>query len=129
VDAPSMYLRVIGVYVVNGVYNYSGSSTFPTQTFGATNYWVDVVYIPASSMPGAPPAVLVNPSTLSFVAFATGNPPPAQTISVYNEGDGALPWTASSSAPWLIASPASGSTPSSSPLSGDTSGLDRKSVV
>jgi hypothetical protein len=28
----------------NGVYRYSGSSTFPTNTYGASNYWVDVVF-------------------------------------------------------------------------------------
>ena len=28
----------------NGVYSYSGSSAFPTSSFNATNYWVDVVF-------------------------------------------------------------------------------------
>ena len=28
----------------NGVYAY-GSSVFPTNTFNATNYWVDVVFV------------------------------------------------------------------------------------
>src|SRR5258708_18172089 len=27
----------------NGVYNYGSSSSFPTQSFNASNYWVDVV--------------------------------------------------------------------------------------
>jgi hypothetical protein len=30
----------------NGVYAYSPSSTFPTNTFNATNYWVDVLFTP-----------------------------------------------------------------------------------
>jgi uncharacterized protein DUF4082 len=30
----------------NGVYNYSTASVFPTSTFNANNYWVDVVFIP-----------------------------------------------------------------------------------
>jgi N,N-dimethylformamidase beta subunit-like protein/uncharacterized protein DUF4082/Big-like domain-containing protein len=29
----------------NGVYAYSAISTFPASTFGATNYWVDVVFM------------------------------------------------------------------------------------
>jgi hypothetical protein len=28
----------------NGVYAYGSSSTFPNQSFNATNYWVDVVF-------------------------------------------------------------------------------------
>jgi hypothetical protein len=28
----------------NGVYRYSGSSTFPFQTYGASNYWVDIAF-------------------------------------------------------------------------------------
>jgi glucose/arabinose dehydrogenase/endonuclease YncB( thermonuclease family) len=31
---------------VNGVYAYGGSSLFPTNTYNATNYWVDVVFQP-----------------------------------------------------------------------------------
>jgi hypothetical protein len=29
----------------NGVYAYGGSSVFPTNTYNATNYWVDVVFV------------------------------------------------------------------------------------
>jgi hypothetical protein len=32
----------------NGVYNYGEESRFPTNTFRASNYWVDVRFIPAS---------------------------------------------------------------------------------
>jgi hypothetical protein len=32
----------------NGVYSYSAGSVFPTSTFGATNYWVDVLFAPGS---------------------------------------------------------------------------------
>ncbi|WP_456638994.1 DUF4082 domain-containing protein [Bradyrhizobium sp. USDA 10063] len=33
----------------NGVYTYGTDNLFPTSTFGATNYWVDVLFSPASS--------------------------------------------------------------------------------
>jgi hypothetical protein len=45
----------------NGVYTYGGTSTagiFPTSTFGAANYWADVVF--AGSTTGNAPPVLVN---------------------------------------------------------------------
>ena len=37
----------------NGVFRYGGTSTFPTQLFGASNYWVDVIFTPiAGARPG-----------------------------------------------------------------------------
>ncbi|WP_425526075.1 DUF4082 domain-containing protein [Rhizobium binae] len=39
----------------NGVYRYGGSATagiFPNATFGASNYWADVVFRPGSGTPG-----------------------------------------------------------------------------
>jgi hypothetical protein len=35
----------------NGVYRYGSGGGFPSSTFGATNYWVDVVFIPSTSIP------------------------------------------------------------------------------
>ncbi|MFI7059048.1 DUF4082 domain-containing protein [Streptosporangium canum] len=34
----------------NGVYTYGATNTFPTSTFQASNYWVDVVFTPSSSL-------------------------------------------------------------------------------
>ena len=42
----------------NGVYH-RGSSAFPTATFEATNYWVDVVFMPTTGPDTTPPVVLV----------------------------------------------------------------------
>ena len=52
----------------NGVYAYGGTSTtgiFPTNTFSAANYWVDVVF--ASSAPNTAPTAVTNTTP------ATGN--------------------------------------------------------
>jgi len=44
----------------NGVYAYGAANAFPTKSYQATNYWVDVVFIPTDSlwdkvaMPGVP---------------------------------------------------------------------------
>ncbi|MBV9444627.1 MAG: DUF4082 domain-containing protein [Streptosporangiaceae bacterium] len=51
-----------------GVYAYGGSSTFPTNTFNSTNYWVDVVYN-TSSGSFAPTVSSVTPTNAS-----SGNP-------------------------------------------------------
>ena len=51
----------------NGVYQYSGSSTFPTQSYNATDYGVDPVFVTSGA---AAPAVTV--SSTSPAAGATG---------------------------------------------------------
>ncbi|HZU22757.1 MAG TPA: N,N-dimethylformamidase beta subunit family domain-containing protein, partial [Terriglobales bacterium] len=122
VDAPPLHFLQDGVDGSNGLYSYNPVSTFPSSSYKSSNYWVDVVYVPASSMPGAPPALLVNPSSLSFAGFTGQANPPAQTVTVYNEGDGSLNWTATSNATWLIATP-SGTTPGALTISVDTSSL------
>jgi hypothetical protein len=35
----------------NGVYAYGSKSTFPTSSYNATNYWVDVVFVPTPTVP------------------------------------------------------------------------------
>src|SRR6185437_15621115 len=121
-DAPPLHFLQDGTDGSNGVYAYTGISGFPTSTFQSDYYWVDVVYLPASSMPGAPPSLLASPSSLQFAAFAgQGNPAP-QTVNVYNQGSGTLNWTASSNASWLIV-PASGTTPTALSVSVNSSQL------
>lgn len=65
----------------NGVYTYGAGNLFPTSTFGATNYWVDVVYSPASGV-NRPP-VAVNDSGFS----ATQNSPIAIPASALLAND------------------------------------------
>jgi hypothetical protein len=48
----------------NGVFSYSGSSAFPTGSFNAANYWVDVLFQPGgSSVPSAPSSVSASPGS------------------------------------------------------------------
>lgn len=124
-DNPPIHLLQNGANGVgpNGVYSYSSHSVFPTSTFGATNYWVDVSYLPAGSMPDAPSALIATPPSLSFVAFAGQSSPPSQTITVYNQGTAALGWTASSNVSWLTLSPASGTLPHTISVTANQSGL------
>lgn len=120
---PPIHLLASGVSGPNGVYGYSIHSAFPTSSFNASNYWVDMVYLPAGSMPGAPSALIATPASLSFVAFAGQSAPPAQTITVYNQGTAALGWTATASAAWLTVNPGSGMLPQTISVSVNPSGL------
>jgi Domain of unknown function (DUF4082) len=44
VDNPPLHALASGVAGGNGVYRYGTGGGFPTSTFAASNYWVDVVY-------------------------------------------------------------------------------------
>ncbi|HEY8333371.1 MAG TPA: DUF4082 domain-containing protein [Tardiphaga sp.] len=61
----------------NGLYAYGNGNLFPTSTYGATNYWVDVVFSAASSGANLPPMAvndggfaLAKDTTLSINASA-----------------------------------------------------------
>ena len=108
----------------NGLYSYGASSSFPAASFNASNYWVDVIYMPAASMPGAPPSLVATSSNLSFAASpGQGTQTPPQTVNLFNQGSGTLSWTASASAPWIILSAKSGSTPASLSVSINSASL------
>lgn len=44
----------------NGVYKYGGSSSFPTDTWRASNYWVDVVFMPTTAPPDTTAPTVVS---------------------------------------------------------------------
>jgi hypothetical protein len=56
-DNPPLHALKSGVDGGNGVYIYSANSAFPTNTYQASNYWVDVVFTPGSSKDTSPPTV------------------------------------------------------------------------
>jgi hypothetical protein len=45
VDNPPVHLLRDGVSGGNGVYAYGATSTFPANSFLASNYWVDIVFV------------------------------------------------------------------------------------
>jgi hypothetical protein len=51
VDNPPLHALANGVSGGDGVYLYSSTSGFPTNTYNSANYWVDVVFTQASSPP------------------------------------------------------------------------------
>jgi hypothetical protein len=86
-DNAPLHALQTGVDGANGVYSYGSSAAFPTSTFQATNYWVDVVFLPSSST--TPPTVTsvtpVNNSSGvglgSAVTAAFSEPMTASTIN------------------------------------------------
>jgi hypothetical protein len=70
----------------NGLYARSSTSTFPTSTSNATNYWVDVDFVP-TPLPGQVTNVSASAGTVSAVvkwnAPSTGGPVTRYTITPY----------------------------------------------
>jgi hypothetical protein len=73
----------------NGVYAYSFSPTFPTDSFEASNYWVDVLYTPAAP-PAAPGQVTgvtatagTGSATVSWSAPSSGGEPSSYVVTPF----------------------------------------------
>jgi hypothetical protein len=86
----------------NGVYAYAGSSTFPTSSYNAANYWVDVLVAPATnSAPGQPTNVTATPradaASVSWSAPVTGGVVSTYTITPYAGSVAQIPTTVSGS--------------------------------
>ena len=66
-NGPLTALATGSVSPGNGVYAYATTSTFPTSTYNSTNYWVDVLFVPAvqgpPTVPGAPTGVSAAPAS------------------------------------------------------------------
>ncbi|HSC92510.1 MAG TPA: DUF4082 domain-containing protein [Gaiellaceae bacterium] len=58
----------------NGVYRYAASPTFPADTYGAANYWVDVVFSTEAPGDTTPPAVTATSPVAGATDVATGDP-------------------------------------------------------
>jgi hypothetical protein len=60
VDAPPLHLLKNSASGVNGVYAYGSTSKYPSSGWNASNYWVDVVFSPATS--ASPTITSVSPA-------------------------------------------------------------------
>lgn len=58
----------------NGIYAYSGSSVFPTSTYGSSNYWVDVTF-----------NTVVTPSVVSATPVGSGVSLTTPVTATFNE--------------------------------------------
>jgi hypothetical protein len=90
----------------NGVYAYAASSTFPSNTYNSSNYWVDVVFstTTAASAPAAPTGVTATAgdasATVSWTAPADGGSPiTSYTVTPYVGSTAQSPTTVSGTPP------------------------------
>jgi len=70
----------------NGVFAYSGTTAFPTNTYEAANYWVDVLFVPYPP-PGSVSNVTATAgkaaATVSWSAPTTGGPVQSYVVTPY----------------------------------------------
>jgi hypothetical protein len=74
------------------------------------------------ALPG--PTLTMAPAALSFQTPLTDTGKQSKTINLSNMGDGALSWSAVSSADWLALDAANGNVPATVTVSADPKGLD-----
>ncbi len=74
VNNPPIRLLQDGVSGGNGVYGYAGASSFPSASFQATNYWVDVVFSTTGPTDNTPPTVVANAPADGSAAVALTSP-------------------------------------------------------
>ncbi len=81
VDNGPVHLLRDGVAGGNGVYQYGGTSAFPSSTYNATNYWVDVVFTATAPADSNPPTITAR----SPIAGATGVAADTSVGATFNE--------------------------------------------
>jgi hypothetical protein len=89
VDSPPLHALRNSNGIVDGVFAHSSSSTFPTSSDNASNYWVDPVFSPETFT--TPPGQVTNvnatagyaSANLSWNAPASGDPVTTYTITPY----------------------------------------------
>src|SRR4029077_17047617 len=89
----------------NGLFAYGSGVTFPTQTYNASNYFVDVLFTPEppATIPGAPgtPTATagLGSATVKWTAPTTGSKPSSYTITPYVLGIAQTPTTVTGNPP------------------------------
>lgn len=109
VDSPPLHALQSGVDGQNGVFSYGATSTLPTMSFNADNYWVDVIYAATTthtvagtlSGPAAAGATVTlnGPTIATTVSDANGN------FSFNGVADGS--YTVTPNAPGIVFNPSS----------------------
>jgi hypothetical protein len=83
-DSPPLHVLRNTQGTANGLYSYSGSTTFPVNTYHGENYWVDVVFNASTpSAPGAPTNVTATAGDASAAVTWTAPPNGGSTITSY----------------------------------------------
>jgi hypothetical protein len=106
-DSPPLHALHNTETVGNGVYAYGSASSFPTNSFGAGNYWVDLMFTPVAA-PGAVSNVTASErgltsATVAWSAPSSGGSPTSYKVTPYVGSAAQTPVTISGSPPTTTA--------------------------
>lgn len=112
-----------------GVYSYSASSTFPTQSWHSSQYWVDLTFSRTASTPASATPVQSSPTNASASTPSSATTATSTATTRYNHGrwsrnndfsptptTSATPTAAASSATSATSAPTSAASSSSAPV-------------
>jgi hypothetical protein len=102
VDAPPLHMLHNINGTLDGMYSYSNASTFPLNSFGAANYWVDVNFTPAAvpgSVTNVQAAAGYQSARLTWSAPSTGGVVTTYTVTPYINGTAQTPTTVTGTPP------------------------------
>jgi hypothetical protein len=98
-DSPPLHVLPDSSSGGNGLYHYTSVSEFPTETFHAENYWVDVLFapVPPSEAPGQVKNVSAtagtSQATVTWTAPSSGGSPSTYRITPYIGANAQTPVT------------------------------------
>ncbi len=99
----------------------TGSRTIASDVSGNASYLLDVPPLKVLLVVVSSPIVGFGRTSLSFAAVSSGaaftSQTPPQTVRLTQMSGALVPWTATTSSPWLLVSPASGSGPATLTIS------------
>lgn len=100
IDMPPLH-ALSNITSSNGVYSYGSTTTFPTSSFNAANYWVDVLF--ALPKPGTPTAVAATAggqtsANVTWTPPTTGGPVESYIVTPYIGSTAQTPKTAGAKA-------------------------------
>jgi hypothetical protein len=78
IDNPPLHALANGVSGSNGVYLYSSTGGFPTNSYQATNYWVDIVYTAAQSTSPATTGYTIMKASATPTLVDSNDPAPVE---------------------------------------------------
>ena len=125
VDNPPLHAPANGVSGNNGVYAYGSTSTFPSQGYLSSNYWVDVVF--STAAPATLKSIAVTPANPTI---STGGTQQFTATGTYSDGStqnitGQVTWASSNTSVATISSAglATGVSVGTTTISATTSGV------
>ena len=81
VDNPPLHALQGGVDGPNGVYRYGGGGVYPTDTFGSSNYLVDVVFVDEVGPDETAPTIIARTPAPNATGVAVGATSPRRSAS------------------------------------------------